>query len=144
MVVSIRYSTIKKRRSGPYSRYWISRNTGNFFFFNSSLSNLNNNVVIYKIKKVVRTVLFMNEFTEFSIHVIRALYIDVSLYLTLTIQASSRLKRSANHLWNSSDVCRKKFGEWSPLSATNEDCLIFYWRQILKIRFSNTWWGIHK
>jgi hypothetical protein len=31
-----------------------------------------------------------------SIHVIRALYIDVSLYLTLTIQASSRLKRSAN------------------------------------------------
>jgi hypothetical protein len=30
------------------------------------------------------------------------------------------------------------------LSATNEDCLIFYWRQILKIRFSNTWWGIHK
>jgi hypothetical protein len=45
------------------------------------------------------------------IHVIRALYIDVSLYLTLTIQASSRLKRSANHLWNNSDVCRKKFGE---------------------------------
>jgi hypothetical protein len=29
----------------------------------------------------------------------------------------------------------------SQLSATNEDCLIFYWRQILKIRFSNTWWG---
>jgi hypothetical protein len=27
----------------------------------------------------------------------------------------------------------------SLLSATNEDCLIFYWRQILKIRFSNTW-----
>ena len=23
-------------------------------------------------------------------------------------------------------------------SATNEDCLIFYWRQILKIQFSNT------
>jgi len=33
------------------------------------------------------------------------------LYLTLTIQASSRLKRSANHLWNNSDVCRKKYGE---------------------------------
>jgi len=27
----------------------------------------------------------------------------------------------------------------SQLSATNEDCLIFYWREILKIRFSNTW-----
>jgi hypothetical protein len=33
---------------------------------NSSLSNLYNNVAIYKIKKVVRTVLFVNEFTEFS------------------------------------------------------------------------------
>jgi hypothetical protein len=41
---------------------------------------------------------------NFPIHVIRAVYIDVSLYLTLTIQTSSRLKRSANHLWNSSDV----------------------------------------
>jgi superfamily I DNA and/or RNA helicase len=30
--------------------------------------------------------------------------------------ASSRLKRSANHLWNNSDVGRKKFCEWSPLS----------------------------
>jgi hypothetical protein len=49
---------------------------------------------------------------NFPIHVIRALYIDVSSYLTLTIQASSRLKRSANHLWNNSDVCRKKFGEY--------------------------------
>jgi hypothetical protein len=29
---------------------------------------------------------------NFPIHVIRALYIDVSSYLTLTIQASSRLK----------------------------------------------------
>ena len=48
---------------------------------------------------------------NFPIHVIGALYIDVSLYLTLTIQTSSRLKRSAKHLWNSSDVCRKKFGE---------------------------------
>jgi hypothetical protein len=28
---------------------------------------------------------------------------------------------------------------FSQLSATNEDCLIFYWREILKIRFSNTW-----
>jgi hypothetical protein len=35
MVLSIRYSTIKKKRSGPY---WISRNTYNFFCFNSSLS----------------------------------------------------------------------------------------------------------
>ena len=34
MVLSIRYSTIKKK-SGPY---WISRNTCNFFCFNSSLS----------------------------------------------------------------------------------------------------------
>ena len=65
---------------------------------------------------------------NFPIHVIRALYIDVSLYLTLTIQAWSRLKRSANHLWNSSDVCRKKFGEWSPLDYVN---------------FS-MWWNINK
>jgi hypothetical protein len=36
----------------------------------------------------------------------RVLYITST---TLTIQASSRLKRSANHLWNNSDVCRKKF-----------------------------------
>ena len=35
MVLSIRYRTIKKKRSGPY---WISRNTYNFFCFNSSLS----------------------------------------------------------------------------------------------------------
>jgi hypothetical protein len=33
---------------------------------------------------------------------------------------------------------------FSQLSATNEDCLIFYWKEILKIRFSNTWRGIHK
>jgi hypothetical protein len=52
-----------KKRSGPY---WISRNTGSFFCFNSSLSDLYNNVIIYTIKKVVRTVLFVNEFTEFS------------------------------------------------------------------------------
>jgi hypothetical protein len=52
---------------------------------------------------------------NFPIHVIRALDIDVFLYPTLTIQASSRLKRSDNHLWNNSDVCRKKFGEWSLL-----------------------------
>ena len=52
---------------------------------------------------------------NFPIHVIWALYIGVLLYPTLTIQASSILKRSANHLWNNSDVCRKKFGEWSPL-----------------------------
>ena len=112
MVVSIKYSTIKKR-SRPY---WISRNTGNFFCFNSSLSNLYNNVIIYTTKKVVRTGLFVNEFTEFSYSCYKALEIDMFLYPTLTIQASSRLKRSANHLWNNSDVCRKKFGEWSPLS----------------------------
>ena len=52
---------------------------------------------------------------NFPIHVIRALDIDVFLYPTLTIEASSRLKRSDNHLWNNSDVCRKKFGEWSLL-----------------------------
>jgi hypothetical protein len=39
----LRYSTIKKR-SDPS---WISCNTGNFFCFNSSLSNLYNNVIIY-------------------------------------------------------------------------------------------------
>ena len=27
---------------------------------------------------------------------------------------------------------------FSQLSGTNEDCFIFYWRQILKIRFSTT------
>jgi hypothetical protein len=61
------------------------------------------------------------------IHVIRALYIDESLYLTLTIQASSRLKRSDNHLWNNSDVCRKKFGEWSllPLFTGESYCWTF-------------------
>jgi hypothetical protein len=48
---------------------------------------------------------------NFPIHVIKALDIDVFLYPTLTIQASSRLKRCANHLWNNSDVCRKKLGE---------------------------------
>jgi hypothetical protein len=42
---------------------------------------------------------------------LRALDIDVFLYPTLTIQASSRLKHSTNHLWNNSYVCRKKFGE---------------------------------
>jgi hypothetical protein len=51
------------------------------------------------------------------------LYIDVSLYLTLTIQAPSRLKRSANHLWNNSDACRKKFGEWSLLGVRRGDNL---------------------
>jgi hypothetical protein len=29
--------------------------------------------------------------------------------------------------------------KFSQLSATNEDCLIIYWREILNIRFSNTW-----
>jgi hypothetical protein len=67
MVVSIRYSTIKKKKEAARIHgieYSAIRATS--FFFNSSLSNLYNNVVIYKIKKVVRTVLFVNEFAEFS------------------------------------------------------------------------------
>jgi hypothetical protein len=57
------------------------------------------NVIIYNIKKN-RENSFVCErnVQNFPIHVIRALYIDVSLYITLIIQASSRLKRSANHL----------------------------------------------
>jgi hypothetical protein len=43
---------------------------------------------------------------KFPIHIIRSLNIDVSVYPNLTIQASSRLKRSANNLWNNRDVCR--------------------------------------
>jgi hypothetical protein len=39
---------LKKNRNAPY---WISRNTSNFFCFNSSLFNLYNNVIIYNIKK---------------------------------------------------------------------------------------------
>ena len=69
---------------------------GQFLLFHSSLSNLYNNVIIYKIKKS-RENSFVCErnVQNFPIHVnIRALYIDVSSYLTLTIQASSRLKRS--------------------------------------------------
>ena len=104
-----------KKRSGPY---WISHNTGNFFCFNSSLSNLYNNVIIYTIKKKSwEQFCLWTNLQNFPIHVIRALDIDVFLYPTLTIQASSRLKRSANHLWNNSDVCRKKFGEWSLLTS---------------------------
>jgi len=77
---------------------------------------LYNNVIIYKIKKnLENSFVYERNVQNFPIHVIRALYIDVFLYLTITIQASSRLKRSANHLWNNSDFCRKKFGEWSPL-----------------------------
>ena len=79
--------------------------------FHSSLSNLYNNVIIYNIKKSWEQFCLWTKLQNCLIHVIRALYIDVSLYLTLTIQASSRLKRSPNHLWNSSDICRKKFGE---------------------------------
>ena len=95
---------IQLKKSGP--QY------GNFFCFNSSLYNLYNNVIIYTIKKS-RENSFVHEriYRIYPIHVIRALDIDVFLYPTLTIQASSRLKRSANHLWNNSDVCRKKFGE---------------------------------
>jgi hypothetical protein len=62
MVVSIRYSTIKKKEATRIE-YPAIRVTS--FGFNSSLSNLHNNVIIYKIKKVVRKVLFVNEFTEF-------------------------------------------------------------------------------
>jgi hypothetical protein len=104
---------LSKKRSGPY---WISRNTGNFFCFNSSLSNLYNNVIIYTIKKKSwEQFCLWTNLQNFPIHVIRALDIDMFLYPTLTIQASSRLKHSTNHLWNNSYVCRKKFGEWSPL-----------------------------
>jgi hypothetical protein len=71
----------------------------------------------------VRSFVCERNVQNFPIHVIRALYIDVSSYLTLTIQPSSRLKRSANHLWNNSDVCRKKFGEWSLLQLINDDII---------------------
>jgi hypothetical protein len=63
---------------------------------------------------------------NFPIHVIRALDIDVFLYPMLTIQASSRLKRSANHLWNNSDVCPKKFGEWSHHRFSRLVTLLFH------------------
>jgi hypothetical protein len=66
MFVNIRYSTIKKKEAAVLNIPQYG-NTGNFFCFNSSLSNLYNNVIIYKIKKVVRTILFVNEFTEFSL-----------------------------------------------------------------------------
>ena len=101
-----------KKRSGPY---WISHNTGNFFCFNSSLSNL------YKMSW--EQFCLWTNLQNFPIHVIRALCIDVFLYPTLTIQASSRLKRSDNHLWNNSDVCRKKFGEWSLFKSSR--CKLF-------------------
>jgi hypothetical protein len=41
--------------------YWISRNTGNFFCFIVVYLTCTINVIIYNIKKVVRTVLFVNE-----------------------------------------------------------------------------------
>ena len=64
----------------------------------------------------MRTVLFVNEFTEFSYSCYEGIiYWRVLVPNVNNIQASSRLKRSANHLWNNSDVCRKKFSEWSPL-----------------------------
>jgi hypothetical protein len=138
----IDYYYKKKQKNGPY---WISRNTGNFFCFNSSLSNLYNNVIIYNIKKS-RENSFVCErnVQNFPIHVIRALYIDVSLYLTLTIQASSRLKRSANHLWNNSDVCRKKFGEWSPLmhSSNSIQLLHFIECNMISYRALESNWGL--
>jgi hypothetical protein len=44
----------------------VISNTGNFFYFNSNVSNLyNNDVIIYQIKKVVKTALFLNEFIKF-------------------------------------------------------------------------------
>ena len=103
-----------KKRSCPY---WISCNTGNFFCFNSSLSNLYNNVIIYTIKKKSwEQFCLWTKCTEFSYSCYKGIIYWRVLYLTLTMQASSRLKRSAIHLWNNSDVCRKKFGEWSPFS----------------------------
>ena len=125
---------LKKKRSSPY---WVFRNTGNFFCFNSSLSNLYNNVIIYEIKtKSWEQFCLWTNLQNFPIQVIMALYINVSLYLALTIQESSRLKGSTNHLWNSSDVSRKTFGEWSPLKRIFEsykaenmfikECIVLY------------------
>ena len=79
------------------------------------LCNWYTNVIIYKIEKSREKFCLWTSLQNFPIHIIRALYIDVSLYPKLTIQESTRLKRSANHLLNNSDVCRKKFDEWSSL-----------------------------
>jgi hypothetical protein len=51
---------VRMRKKKP-----VISNTGNFFCFNGTVSNLyNNDVIIYKKnQKVVRTVLFVNEFT---------------------------------------------------------------------------------
>ena len=46
---------------------WKKRNIVNFFCFNNNVSNLyNNDVIIYNIKKVVRTILFVNEFSYYN------------------------------------------------------------------------------
>jgi hypothetical protein len=43
------------------------------------------------------------------------------LYISFTNKTVlTTFKRSANHLWNNSDVCRKKFGEWSLLKKNRE------------------------
>jgi hypothetical protein len=45
----------------------VISNTGNFFCFDSNVSNLyNNDVIIYKIKKKLCTVLFLKQLTSFS------------------------------------------------------------------------------
>jgi hypothetical protein len=69
MVVSIRYSTITKKYILNIPQY------GQLLLFHSSLSNLYNNVIIYKIKKS-RENSFVCErnIQNFPIHVIRALY----------------------------------------------------------------------
>jgi hypothetical protein len=66
--------------------------------FHSSLSNLYNNVIIYNISRENSFICERNV-QNVPIRDIRALYIVLSLYLALTIEASSRLKRSANHIW---------------------------------------------
>ena len=93
---------------------------------------------LYNKKKSSEQFCLWTNLQNFPIPVIKALYIDVSLYLTLTIQASSRLKRSANHLWNNSDVCRKKFGEWSPLLLV-EMLLITVWLYFQNVLYYSKW-----
>jgi hypothetical protein len=51
MVVSIRYSTIKNNEAARIHGIEYPEIRVTFFFFNTSLSNLYNNVVIYEIKK---------------------------------------------------------------------------------------------
>jgi hypothetical protein len=55
-----RYSRLGIEKTRPQNRGKCRKKTRCF------LCNLYNNVIIYKIKKIVRTVLSVNEFTEFS------------------------------------------------------------------------------